>query len=260
MDLLHRLQESGHEAAFAPRTMRDLGMDAGRIARFAEATEAGAWVVVAGPREVLEWFSRQQTPAFALFGRASSVPLASTAPRRSEVYREVVDRLVTLGHRRVVLLVRNDRRKPSPGWEEQLILEELRARGIRTGPYNLPDWDDSPAGLKRLIDSLFRHTPPTALLIDEAALLVAVRDHLSRKGILAPDHVSLVCCDPDPVFDWCRPPVSHIDWDPRPLIRRVVKWAGNVSRGKDDRRRSHSKARFVPGGTIGRVGGKAGSR
>ena len=64
-----------------------------------------------------------------------------------------------------------------------------------------------------------------------------------------------VRADPDPGFEWCRPPVAHIRWDYRPVVRRVVRWTNNVALGKDDRRQSFTKAEFVDGGTIGPVAG-----
>jgi len=53
VDLLHQLQNTGHHAIFAEKTMREFKMDVRRIARFVEKTEADAWVVAAGPRNVL---------------------------------------------------------------------------------------------------------------------------------------------------------------------------------------------------------------
>jgi hypothetical protein len=63
-------------AIYAAKSMCELGMNLSRIRRMAEQTEADAWVVVAGPRDVLEWFAARDTPAFALFGRLLEVPLA----------------------------------------------------------------------------------------------------------------------------------------------------------------------------------------
>ena len=64
VDLLRRLQDTGHDAAFADKTMRSFGMEVKRIARFVKATGADAWVVMAGSRGVLDWFARRATPAF----------------------------------------------------------------------------------------------------------------------------------------------------------------------------------------------------
>ena len=115
----------------------------------------------------------------------------------------------------------------------------------------LPEWDDSREGFHRQLDELYRITPPTALILEQGFLFAAAQQHLAQMGILAPQHVSLVCTDPDPTFAWCQPTIAHIRYDLRPALRRVVRWAANVSRGKDDRRQSFTKAEFVPGGTIG---------
>jgi DNA-binding LacI/PurR family transcriptional regulator len=101
------------------------------------------------------------------------------------------------------------------------------------------------------LNSLFKHSSPTALIIDEVPLYLAVERHLARLGLLTPGDVSLICLDPGPAFKWFRPPVSHIAWDSRPMVNRIVKWAENVARGRDDRRQSFTKAGFIEGGTIG---------
>jgi DNA-binding LacI/PurR family transcriptional regulator len=253
LTLLHRLQEAGHLASFAGRTLRELGMKVTRIARFVEKTQADAWIVEAGPRAVLQWFAERPTPAFALYGRLAQVKIASTGPDKSLAEQELIARLIGLGHERIVLLVREERRKPAPGIPERAFLDQLEANGIKTSGFNLPDWGDTPEDLHRVLDSLFRHTPPSALIIDDIALFFATMQHLAGIGIAAPDQVSLACTDSDPNFEWCRPHITHIAWDSNPVINRVVKWANNVSRGKADRRESSTRAKLVIGGTIGPV-------
>lgn len=253
LDLQHQLLEAGHAVGFATKTLFDLEMDVKRVARLVRHTETDAWVVLAGSREVLEWFAAQPVPAFALFGRMRQVPLASTGPDKVPALSMAVRRLAALGHRRIVMLVRAERRKPQPGFIEQAFLTELEAAGIPSGPYNMPDWEGSPAGFRRQLDELFRVTSPTALLIDDTPFVVAALQHLSRRGIVAPRDVSLIALDPDPAYAWCSPEITHIRWDHRPVARRIVRWAANVARGKDDRRKSFTKAEFVEGGTIGPV-------
>lgn len=251
IELLHQLLKGGHTADFATKTQHELGMNVSRITRFVENTEADAWVILSGSRELLEWFASQPKPAFALAGRRRGIPIAGCGPDKVPAQREAVRRLVALGHRRIAMLSHEERRKPGPGFAERSFLEELQSLGIPTGPYNLPDWRDDTEDFHRCLDSLFRHTPPTALLIDEARLFIAAQQHLAQLGILAPRDVSLFCLDPDPAFAWCRPSVAHIRWEPHPLVRRIVRWADNVARSRDDRRQSLTKAEFVEGGTIG---------
>ncbi|OYV04904.1 MAG: hypothetical protein CFE26_14400, partial [Verrucomicrobiales bacterium VVV1] len=172
--IIHRLEAAGHRAGFATKTLEDLGMDENRVARFVAKTEADAWVVVAGSREILEWFATQALPAFALFGRASRISIASAAPEKTNALLELVDRLVGLGHTRIAMLTREDRRKPTIGAVELKYLARLEAHGIRTGPYNLPDWGNDPDALGQGLESLFRHTPPTALIVGVTQMFPAV--------------------------------------------------------------------------------------
>lgn len=255
--LQHLLIEAGHHVVFAPHSLSDLRMDVPRVAKMVGKIETDAWVVVGGSLEVLRWLAAQATPAMALFGRRRTVSIAGTGPEHLPALLAAVRRLLELGHRRIVTLVRPERRIPHPGRLERAILAEMAANGISVGPYNLPDWDGTRDGLYRCLDGLYELTPPTALIIDEASIFTATQHHLARQGILAPQHVSLVCCEPDPAFDWFEPPITHIRWDSRPLLRRIVRWADNVARGKDDRLASFTKAEFVEGGTIGSATGPA---
>lgn len=255
LEMQHNLQDTGHTAGFTSMTLVDLGMDVKRVARFVKDSNVDAWVIVAGSREVLEWFADQEIPVFALCGRRRDVPIAGIGPDKLPALIDAVDRLVALGHRRIVLLLREEHRKPQPAFVVQAMLDRMESHGLRTGAYNLPDWENNPAGLRRCLDSLFLSTPPSALIADESILFIMTQHHLARKGILAPQQVSLICADPDPTFHWFSPSVAHILWDSRKQGRRIVGWANNVARGKDDRRQSLIKAEFVEGGTIGRAPG-----
>lgn len=251
IDVQHRLMEAGHTVGFAPRNLLELGMDVKRVARMVQETHADAWVVFAGPREVLEWFAEQPVHAFAMFGRRRTVRIAGIGPNKLPALQVVVRRLLALGHRKIVMLLRKEHRKPQPGAIARAFLHELEIHGIATSAYNLPDWEDSSGDFRRCLDSLFRITPPSALILDETFLFNVAQHHLARRGVLAPKHVSLVCSDPDPAFAWAYPSIAHIRWDPQRVVRRIVRWADNVARGKDDRRKSQFNATFVEGGTIG---------
>ncbi|MCX6877722.1 MAG: hypothetical protein NTW21_28515 [Verrucomicrobia bacterium] len=59
VDLQHELGQAGHTAGLAPRTRAECGMSVERIARMMKKTAADAWVVLAGPQAVLEWFKEE---------------------------------------------------------------------------------------------------------------------------------------------------------------------------------------------------------
>jgi DNA-binding LacI/PurR family transcriptional regulator len=253
VDLQHELERIGHKSRFAPLTMAECGMNVRRIARMVEVTPADAWVVCGGTREVLHAFHEKSLPVFALFGRRRGLPIAGVGPDKPPAYALATRRLIALGHRRIVLMARRMRRLPVPGSSEQAFLNELAAHGISPGAYHLPDWEDGIDGFHACLESLFRMTPPTALIIQEAVLFAAVQQFLADRGLRVPRDVSLVCTDDEPTFAWYRPAVTHIRWDSRPVVRRIVRWAANLSSGKPDVRQVLTPAEFVPGGTIGPV-------
>ena len=251
LSMEHQLSEAGHTVFRAPETLTGLDMDPQKVARFVAEVGADAWAVIAASREVLEWFVGEGIPVIAVFGRRRGLPLAGVGPDKLHAYQETVRMLIALGHRRIVWLARRMRRLPSPGAPEQAFLDELDAHGIRSGPYNLPDWEETREGFQECLESLFRLTPPTAIVADEAQFYFAVRHFLAAKGLSVPGDVSVICTDDDRNFQWCTPSVARIRWDHRPLVRRVVKWADNVSKHRTDHVSTFIKSEFVPGGTIG---------
>lgn len=251
LELLSRLRAEGHAAEFAAKSLEDLGHSSKRVAKFVEGNPADAWVVIAGNRDILKWFAASPIPAFALFGRHTGLPIASSSPLKGPALCSVFEKLVEHGHRRIVMMARKERRHPRPGPVEQKFLDALESCGMQVGRYNLPDWEEHPAGLIACLESLFRHTPPSAMIIQEPAIYVAVDRFLSRRNIEVPRDVSLICCDFNPVFKWFDPEVSHIQWDHSPVVGRVARWAVNVAKGKEDLRQVTFKAKWIEGSTIG---------
>ncbi|MCH7225884.1 substrate-binding domain-containing protein [Haloferula sp. A504] len=253
LSIRQELMNAGHDVIACPKSMKDLGMNVDRVARAVRAIGVDAWVVGTGSSEILGWFKQQEIPTFGLHGRQMNIRIAGAGIRKVPVISALIERLHALGHRRIVLLTREYRRKPQLGFFERSFIEALEKQGIETGPYNVPDWDDTPAGLDRVIDSLFHTTPPTALLVSDPVTLHAVQLKLAAKGVLAPRDVSLFCNDYEPSFLWTRPEVSHIRWDHRPAVRRAVRWASNIARGREDTRKCFIEARLHEGETIGPV-------
>ena len=251
VELQHALKESGHTIVIPARSLVEMGMNVGRVKRVVQRTNADSWVVLAGSREILEWFSAQPMPTLALFGRSEGLPIAAAGFNKLPAFAAATRRLIELGHRRIVLLARRSRRLPEPGRSERAFLNELEAHGIRTGAFNLPDWEETREGLHNLLTSLFEVTPPTAFIIEEAPFLAAIQQFLAERRILVPHEVSLVCTDPDRSFPWCMTPIAHIEWDAGPVIRGVVRWAAEVSRNSNRRKQFLAVSKFVPGGTIG---------
>ena len=161
--------------------------------------------------------------------------------------------LIRLGHQRIVMLCTKLRRLPEPGRVEREFLSELARHGLPVSSYNLPDWEETPAGLHARLESLFKVTPPTAMIIDELPPLIGVQQFLALRRLRVPEQVSLITTDYDTSFSLCQPVVAHINWHSAPIIRRVVQWAENISTGRTDLKQTKFPAEFVAGGTIAPV-------
>lgn len=251
VELVRKLQERGYQPFLSGRSLIGLGMDVKRVAAFVTRNPADAWVVLSGSKDVLTWFSHQSVPAFGMLGRLPTVNIAGTGPLKSSAMVTALRRLAALGHRRIVLLVREERRKPEPGIVERAFMAELENLGIRTGAYNLPEWDDTPEGLARCLTALFQHSPPTALIASGLDIFAATQQFLLHRGIRVPQDISIVSSDPHPSFAWCNPSIAHIEYDNGAWVKNAVRWIDKVASGKDDRRKKPCMSKFVEGGTIG---------
>lgn len=238
---------AGHQLTVVTKTLKELRQDPVRVAELVASEPRSAWIVVAAARPVIEWFAEAELPAFALFGMITGLSIAGGGPNKRSALEHSLKHLMDAGHSRIVMLTREERRKPEYGPSEQLFLDLLEARGIRAGSYNIPDWEESAGGLARCLDELFRFTPPTVVYISDTNLYLAVTKYLARHHKDLFRKTVLVCSDYHPSFEWCAPAASHFWWDEKVLIRRTLQWANNIASGKDDRRQVFIPSRFVAG-------------
>lgn len=250
VEIQQRLRAEGYIVDIAEKSLVDMRLKVDQIADMASSLKTDAWVVFSSTQEILEWFASQPVPAFALFGRFRKLPIPGIGLDKAPAFRAAVRRLVELGHQRIVLLQPKHNREPVPALLIRETLDEMAANGIEVGAYNIPDWEQSPTGLWQELDRLFASNPPTALILDRPNELIATQSYLAQRGIFAPGDISLIA-DDDPIFEWCEPSVSSIQWKSQPWVNRVVRWVDNVAKGKEDRRHSFSKARFIERGSIG---------
>jgi DNA-binding LacI/PurR family transcriptional regulator len=252
-EIVHSLEAASHRVFLCKKTQVELCHDIRRIAGEMAKTPADVWLIEAGSLPLLEWCAAQPTPCHALYGRFNQLSLAGTGVDKVPAFRAAVRHLYTLGHRRIVFIVDEARRKPTLGIHASAFLEEIAAHGITTGEYNLPDWEASPAGFYQLLERLFLHTPPTALIIDESVRFIAAAQFLARRGIHVPQQVSLISTDDDIAFAYCQQDVALMRWDSQLIVRRVVRWMNALHKGRPDRKSINFPAEFIPGGSIGPV-------
>ena len=102
-----------------------------------------------------------------------------------------------------------------------------------------------------MLESLFKTTPPTVLIINDKVTYFAVLQFLMERGIRVPGDVSLVCHEFIHSITWCDDPIAYIHWDWAPITKRLLDWMSNVSLNREDNEQDLFKPRFVSGRTLG---------
>ena len=249
----NKLVAAGHTVVHAPKNLTDIGGNMRRLARMIKETEADAWVVIAGTEEVHRCFAQRQVPVFALYGSICKLGTkAGISPNQVPAIVAATRRLIALGHRRIVML-ESRVTLSNPGADGLVFLDELAAHDIESGNYNMPGWEGGFDGLYRCLESLFDRTPPTAIFLFSAAEYFATLQFLAHRGLRVPGDVSLICCDVAPYFRRYQPTISHVRWNDQLMVNRIVRWAKNISHGKEDTRQTVIDAEFIEGGTVGPV-------
>jgi DNA-binding LacI/PurR family transcriptional regulator len=249
----NKLLAAGHTVVHAPKNLTDIGGNMRRLARMIKETEADAWVVIAGSEEVHRCFAQRQVLVFALYGSICKLGTkAGISPNQVPAIVAATRRLIALGHRRIVML-ESRVTLSNPGADGLVFLDELEAHDIERGNYNMPGWEGGFDGLYQCLESLFDRTPPTAIFLFSAAEYFATLQFLAHRGLRVPGDVSLICCDVAPYFRRYQPTISHVRWNDQLMVNRIVRWANNISHGKDDTRQTMIEAEFIEAGTVGRA-------
>ena len=253
LEAVHHLRERGHSVHFADKSQDELGMDVRRISAYVRKIEADAWIVGSAKRNTLKWFSGYELPAYGLFGQGAGIDIAGFVIDRGRAYSEAAERMIRLGHRKLVIIGAGGSRPAGPLESEKSFLGTLEKHGIPTSSYNLPEWENTREGYQDLLERLFSHTPPTAMIFEESIHYYAAEQFCARRGLFVPDEVSMVCADLTPTLFFSNPPITHHGDYIHKASRHVCRWADRVASGIHDRRMMKMEAVLIEGGTIGPV-------
>lgn len=229
--ILADIEAAGHVGVLTSRTMSHMKSDPARVMAFMRAHPVDAWILTSVPRNLLEALSELKTPIYSNGGDFDGLPISGSRSILGLAIDEAVEILARAGHRRIVLLCPPYWRKPHPGPSARGFIESLRKRGIPVGKYNLPDWEETPEDLLRLLTSLFETTPPTAIFVVEPAHAVALFSFLSKQNLHVPADVSVLSMLIDPSQRWHDPPISTLNWPMQAHLRHMRKWVEKLATG-----------------------------
>jgi DNA-binding LacI/PurR family transcriptional regulator len=249
MSMQHRMESAGHGVTLI--TERGQPSEA-RLKRVVPGIQADVWVLHRASRPVMQWFITRGIPAYAAGGMAHGLPIAASSIHLAQAVEQAVDEYVRLGHRRIVLITASYLRKPAPSSSITRFIEIMHRHGIKVNDFHLPDWDETPAGLQTLLTSLFKATPPTALIVEQPTHMLGALSFLKARDLSIPAQVSFTVMFPDATMEWWQPTLAHFRWSEEPFIKHLDRWLGHIAEGHADVSQRHVEAVFVKGGVHGR--------
>jgi LacI family transcriptional regulator len=222
--------------------------------RWLRTIEADAIMPHEFPEILLRDLLAGPVPVFAQGGAVEGLKnIAGVGYEIAGSMAEALQELFRLGHRRVVVIL--------PGWiraaEEGGIMKTIQGAfsqaGMPMNDYSIPAWEETPAGLEKLLTELFRITPPTAFVILDSMATVGTVAFLRGRGLKILEDISVVVFDPEETYKWVCPACdfSAVVVDEQRLFRHCVKWANDVIRGKAKSVFIDIPAIFRPGNTTG---------
>ena len=249
-----KIEAKGHEMVILKKNQADFQFDDSRIIRMLRKEAADLWIVVAGSRSLLEWFAGQDRRVFAIGGYYWGMPkIAGAGANTVSAHLATIRRLCALGHRRIVFLMPSFARQVDgkPSSLARLLMEELAAHGISGSSYHLPEFEETPEGLRARLDALFRVTPPTAIFATYPGWAFGVLSYLAARGLKVPDDVSVVCGNDATGFVWMQPQVAHYQHDDVTMVRRMVEWVNHWAQGRSNFKQESLATRLIEQGSIG---------
>jgi DNA-binding LacI/PurR family transcriptional regulator len=255
-DLIRLMQDLEHDGHSATLIGFPAGKDprkTGYLAKLVRETQADVWLVHMGTHEVLEWFCKSGVTALAMGGHHADLPIPKIGVNLAGGVAHAVRRLTAMGHRRIVFIAPAIWRRPEPGRSVKAFVRAMEEVGIRTSEFNLPEWEESREGLALLLDSLFRVTPPTALIAIAPHASAGMLGWLLAHGLRVPQDVSVVARSMVPGVEWCVPgvDVATMESDDSAFWRRVRKWVADVAEDRIHREEIAFDIKLVEGNSMG---------
>jgi LacI family transcriptional regulator len=253
-ELRHHLQDAGYklEIHSDPRLYRRQSFKT--LERLVGDMRACCWLLHLTNSFVQQWFEKRGVPAIILGSPRSNVHYPSIDRHYEAIARHAVGVVLGLGHRRVVLVVR-DSREGGDLASEQGFLQAFEKSGYADTVPRILRHDGTVKNLRFLLNAILRlQSRPTALLVTNPGTVLTVASHLMHCGIQIPRDVSLLALDDERYLSHLTPALARyrLDWNPYAarLSRMVIQLA---TTGTLPRHRILVMPRFEKGETVAAV-------
>lgn len=202
---------------------RYFGSHAAReLPRLVDQHRHQVWVLALSSEPLQRWFDQSKLPCVVAGGLYPGVTLSSLDLDYRTLCRHAVGVLLGLGHRRLALLNREPRR-PGDYESEVGFVEGVRDSRHPEATADVASYHEDIASIGRALDRLFaKKKPPTALLVCNSHIYLAVCTLLAQRGLRIPQDVSLISRDDDQFLRFVAPSPARYVFTPGAFARKFL--------------------------------------
>lgn len=183
----------------------------------------GCWILVLSNETTQRWFERNAVPCIVAGSVYEGLTLPFCDLDHRAVCRHAAGLLMSLGHRKVALLLRKSRRAGDLETEAGFV------EGVRQSPHGDAEavvaYHDATvvsicSTVKRLME---QDPPPTALLVANAYHYLTVSGRLGQMGWQVPLDVSILSRDEDPFLPFVLPEPARYSASPHVMAKTLLR-------------------------------------
>jgi LacI family transcriptional regulator len=224
------------------------------LRKLVDNTRHSCWVLVLSHLSLQAWFASREIPCVVSGSVYPDIRLPSVDYDHRSVCRHAVGKLISLGHRRIVLL--------SPRWgaagdleSEVGFLEGANASASGEVQARIVYLADDRQSIVNVVRRLCAANPqPTALIVANSYCYITVVTALARLGLLVPRDISIICREDDQFLCYIEPEPARYISNCSVIAKKIMSvirtlLQGGVAAANPIR----LFPRFTPGGSFRRL-------
>jgi LacI family transcriptional regulator len=212
----------------------------------------GCWILMLATKTMQRWFSKHRVPCIVAGSTYAGLDLPFRDLDHRATCRHAAGVLLSMGHRRLVMLMARTRRAGDLE-SEAGFLEAVRQSRHADADAMMLYHDESVEGVAQAARRVMKLTSaPTALMVVHPYHHLALAGRLAQAGVRIPRDMSLITRDDDPFLSYVVPEPARYVVNPQLMAKSIVRPVLELLEGNAIAQRAGKiMPEFLKGETIG---------
>lgn len=215
----------------------------------------GCWLLMLASESLQRWFTKNRVPCIVAGSTYPGLDLPFRDLDHRATCRHAAGVLLSLGHRRVAMLMVKTRRAGDIESEAGFLEGVKQSRHPGTEALVISH-EESAAGIAQATRRVLKLAPrPTALMVVHPYHYLAVVSRLAQAGVRVPEDISIVSRDDDPFLGYMSPVPARYVVNPHTMAKSLLRPVLELLEGSPiTQRTARIMPEFVRGESVVPVG------